>query len=141
MQGTVVAMLMVLAGLGSSNKENVDQEPLPGYTDSATPADPQLLAPPVSADSAAPADSKPALPPVYAPYDAGPYNSGYAPSHSVGHILYETLYSFCHGHDDDVMTAKEIESAFYSGTYPGLYDYPPSAVLSPDAPPQEAGPK
>ncbi len=39
MQATVVTMLMMLAGLGSYNKENDDIKPLPGNTEPALPAD------------------------------------------------------------------------------------------------------
>jgi hypothetical protein len=140
MQGTVVAMLMILAGLGSSNKDNDGIEPSPGYSDSATRGETAPVAPAAEAPSTPGPDGaagfvQPVAPPGYAPYPAGPSHNGYHPSGtSIAHVFYETLYSFCHGHDDDVMTAKEIEAAFYSGAYSGLNDYSPAAVLSPDAP-------
>jgi len=124
MQATVVAVLMTLASLGCYNKEDDEINPAPVASASSMEADPSP-------------ETNAVAPMVYPPpYFAGVSSGGYAqdPSHSIGHILHETLYSFCHGHDDDVMTAKEIESAFYSGAYPGLYDYPPSAVLSFEAP-------
>jgi len=124
MKGTLVTMLMTLAGLGCYNREDDEINAAPAFSASnvAGYANPET-------DGVAPMVYPP-------PYFAGPAPGGYGPdqNHSVGHIFYETLYSFCHGHDDDVMTAKEIEAAFYSGAYPGLNDYPPSAVLSSDAP-------
>jgi len=117
MQGTVVTMLMILAGLGNHNKENDNVDLPPALNDSAN----QRYADPVA-------------PPVYPPNVAGAFNAGYAPSHSVGHVLHETLISFFLGHDDDVMTEKDIESALHAGAYSGLNDYPPSAVLSFEGP-------
>jgi hypothetical protein len=117
MQGALVSMLMILTGLSSYSEKNDDDD----------------LPPAVSA-TAVQGSAEPAAPVVYPQYVAVPYNAGYAPSHSIGRVVHQTIVSFFHGHDDDVMTAKEIESAFYSGAYSGLNDYPPSAVLSSDAP-------
>ncbi len=124
MQITVVTLLMTLAGLGCYNKEDDEIHPSPAVS-----------AP--NPEAAPSPDTSAVAPMVYPPaYYAGGSSGEYAPepSHSIGYILHETLYSFCHGHDDDVMTAKEIESAFYSGNYPGLYDDPPSAVLNFEGP-------
>jgi len=130
MQGTVVTMLLILAGLGTQNKENEAIEPLLGYSDSATQAQDQTVALPARTES----EVQGALLLAYAsPYPPSPQDAGHGHSDSIGHIFHETLYSFCHGHDDDVMTAKQIETAFYSGAY-SAGEYYPSAVLSPDAP-------
>jgi hypothetical protein len=117
-------MLMTLASLGCYNKEDDEINPAPAYSASSIEGYPTP-------------GTNAVAPMVYPPpYFTGPYSGGYAanPDHSVGHIFLETLYSFCHGHDDDVMTAKEIESAFYSGAYSGLNDNPPSAVLNFEGP-------
>jgi hypothetical protein len=117
MQGTVVTMLMILAGLGTHNKESDDVDP-----------------PPAPNVSAIQGDADPVTAPVYPPSGAGAYGAGYNPSHSVGRVVHQTIVSFFLGHDDDVMTEKEIESAMHAGAYSGLDDYPPSAVLSFEGP-------
>ncbi|MGO9463798.1 MAG: hypothetical protein ACLQIB_31875 [Isosphaeraceae bacterium] len=127
MHATVVTMLMTLASLGCYNKEDDEVNAAPAV--SASPMEGDL-----GPDANAGAIAAPMVDPP--PNFAGPPPVSHAPGpdHSVGHIFYETLYSFFHGHDDDVMTAKEIESAFYSGAYSGVNEYSPSAVLSSDAP-------
>ncbi len=121
-------MLVTLASLGCYNKEDDEINPAPVVSAAPIEGDPS---PNANTDVAAVA------PMVYPPPSfAGPFSGGHAPGpdHSVGHIFYETIYSFFCGRDDDVMTAKEIESAFYSGAYSGANDYSPSAVLSSEAP-------
>ncbi len=117
MQGPVVAMLIILASLGGHSNENENVDLPPAIDDTATEryAEPVVL-------------------PVNPSYVAEAYNAGYAPRHSVGHILHETLVSFFLGHDDDVMTAQQIEAAVNAGAYSGLPAYPPSAVLSFEGP-------
>jgi hypothetical protein len=117
MQGTVVTMLLILGGLGSHSKENDD-----------------VKLPPALNDDAVMGDAKPIAMPVYPQYAPPLINAGPAPGHSCGYVLHQTLISFFLGHDDDVMTAKEIEAALHAGAYSGLNDYPPSAVLSFEGP-------
>jgi hypothetical protein len=151
MQGPVVAMLMILAGIGVSNKETDEPQRPPALNGSASPEEALAPAPAPLPSPVAPAavpvepQAGGAIPPVYAAYGGPPVNPGYEPGHSIGEVIHKTVYSFFCGHDPDVMTAKEIEAAFYSGTYPGIYESPPSAVLSQDAPreggaPERAGP-
>jgi hypothetical protein len=117
MQGTLVTILVILAGLGSQNNENGGSNLPPALNDSAIQRD---------ADSIAP--------PVHPPYGAGDYGAGFAPGDSVGRVMHQTIVSFFLGHDDDVMTEKEIESAVHAGAYSGVNDSPRSAVLSFEGP-------
>ncbi len=122
MQGTVVAVLMALAGLGCYNKEDHEIDPAPLDSASGIKALPNP-----STDAVAPIVYPP-------PFVGGPPSDGHDLGRPLGQVVHQTIVSFFLGRDDDVMTAKEIESAFYSGAYSSLYDYAPSSVLSPDAP-------
>ena len=117
MQATLITMLMIFAGVSSHNEGNDDVD-LPSA----------VVAPPIERSV------EPVPPSELPPRVAMPYNTGYDPGHSIGRLVHQTIVSFFLGHDDDVMTAEEIEAAFQAGAYSGQSDYPRSAVLSFDVP-------